>query len=162
MCAGISFFIDKIEPNELNQFFTRGEFEKQRRGDLVETFFWQDKPFLPVEEENGVHLYHWGNREKLLRMPKTGWAKFESVQDGAWDWLAPKMVKVASAFGYEKRKWFKTPQGLRAIKVRYHNIVRVYMLTRKASSEFVHYIGHDRMPMGEIILPRIGRDALKI
>ena len=151
MCAGISFYIDKINPVELEQFFTSKEFEKQRKGRLVQSFFWQDKPFLPVEEDDGVKLYHWGNRDSLLKLPKTGWAKQESLQDGRWDWLAPKVVTVPSVMGYEKKKWFKTPEGLKAIKVRHHNITRVYMMTTKASSVFMEYTGHDRMPIGIVI-----------
>ncbi len=146
MCAGISFYIDKIDGRELDNFFLQEEFEKQRKGDLIQSFFWQNKPFLPVEEDDGVKLYHWGNRDRLLKLPKTGWAKQESLQDGMWDWLAPKIVKIPSFMGYEKRKWFKTPDGLKAVKVRYNNIVRVYIITTKASAVFQEYTGHDRMP----------------
>lgn len=151
MCAGISFYIDKINPVELDQFFTGKEFQKQLKGRLVQSFFWQDKPFLPIQEDDGVKLYHWGNRDRMLKMPKTGWAKQESLQDGRWDWLAPKVVTIPSVMGYEKKKWFKTPEGIKAIKVRYHNIMRVYMITTKASSVFMEYTGHDRMPIGKLI-----------
>ncbi len=152
MCAGITFPIDTIKPNELDQFFTPEEFGKQRKGDSVQTFFWQNKPFLPAEDESGeIHLYHWGNRDKFFKMPKTGWAKIESVQDGLWDWLAPKTVWIPSLMGYEKRKWFRTPEGIKGVRVRYHNITRVYLLTTKANQQFLQYTGHDRMPMGKII-----------
>lgn len=152
MCAGISFPIDKINPVELDQFFTRQEFEKQRRGDMVETFFWQAKPFLPVEENGLVHLYHWGNREISAALPKTGWAKIESLRDGLWDKFNPRKVLVPSAWGCEKKKWFKTPAGVAAVKVRYGEIVRVYLLTQKATLDFIDYTGHDRMPVGKLIL----------
>lgn len=153
MCAGISFSIDIIEPSELDQFFTPDEFRKQRKGDLIETFFWQNKPFLPVEENNSVHLYHWGNREEFLKMPKTGWAKIESIQDGRWDYLSPKAVCIPSIMGCEKKHWFKTPKGIKGVKVRYHNVTRVYLLTTKASQDFAEYTCHDRMPVGRIIYP---------
>lgn len=152
MCAGISFPMDKINPVELDQFFTRQEFEKQRRGDLVETFFWQAKPFLPVEENGLVHLYHWGNREMSVVLPKTGWAKIESLRDGLWDKFNPRKVLVPSVYGYEKKKWFKTPGGVAAVKVRYGDIVRVYLLTQKATLDFIDYTGHGRMPVGKFIL----------
>jgi hypothetical protein len=151
MCAGISFYIDKINAKELDRFFTPEEFDKQRKGDLIQSFFWQKAPFLPVEEDDGVKLYPWGNRDRLLKMPRTGWTKVESLQDGRWDWLVPKIVRVPSFMGYEKRKWFKTPNGLKAVKVRHHNTTRVHMLTRKASRLFSGYTGHDRMPVGKIV-----------
>jgi len=146
MCAGISFHIDNINPHELDRFFTPQEYEKQRKGDLIEAFYWQNKPFLPVEEDGEVYLYEWGNREIGTKLPKTGWAKIESVQDGLWDWLAPRRVIIPSDFGYEKRRWFKTPRGLTGIKVRLNDSTRVYLLTAKADLEFKARIGHDRMP----------------
>ena len=152
MCAGISFPLDAIDPRELDQFFLPEEFAKQRKGDSVQTFFWQAKPFLPAEDESGViHLYHWGNRERTLHLPKTGWAKLESVQDGLWDYLSPKKVWIPSLMGYEKKKWFKTPEGVMGIRVRYHNIVRVYLLTIKATQAFARYTGHDRQPVGKVV-----------
>jgi len=151
MCAGLSFHIDNINPKELLRFFTPEEFDKQRKGDTVQTFFWQHRPFLPIEEEGEVHLYDWGNRDKAIKLPKTGWAKIESVRDGRWDWLSPKIVKVPSTAGYEKRKWFKTPEGVQAVKVRYHNLTRVYLLTTKADQEFMKKINHDRQPVGKIV-----------
>lgn len=151
MCAGLSFHIDDVKAEELDRFFTPEEFEKQRRGDMIETFFWQNRPFLAVEEEDGVHLYDWGNRESFLKLPKTGWAKIESIQDGRWDWLAPKRVRIPCLRGYEKRKWFKTPQGLTGVKVRFHNTTRVYLVTTKADHPFINLTGHDRMPVGKII-----------
>lgn len=150
MCAGLSFHIDDIRTEELDRFFTPEEFEKQRKGDMIETFFWQHRPFLPVEEEDGIHLYDWGNREAFTKLPKTGWAKLESIQDGKWDWLSPKRVIIPGLMGYEKKKWFKTPRGIIGIKVRYHNLTRVYIVTTKADQEFLRLTGHDRMPVGKI------------
>ncbi|HCC22832.1 TPA: hypothetical protein DF272_01485 [Candidatus Falkowbacteria bacterium] len=147
MCAGISFHIDKINPEELDRFFLPAEYDSHRRGDRVEVFYWDRDPFLPIEEDDGVHLYPWGNREKDLKLPKTGWAKIESIQDGRWDYLAPKLVKIPSLSGYEKKHWFGTPAGIRGIKVRFHNLTRVYLVTQKADQEFFSKIGHDRMPI---------------
>ena len=151
MCAGISFYLDKINPHELDRFFTPEEFAKQRKGDIIQTFFWQEHPFLPVAEADGVKLYPWGNRDAGIKLPKTGWAKIESVQDGRWDWLAPQAVNIPSVMGYEKKKWFRTPDGVKGIKVRFHDTTRVYLLTAKASQVFLEYTGHDRMPVGKII-----------
>jgi len=154
MCAGISFNISELtNPDELTQFFTPEEIKKQIKGETVESFYWQSKPFLPVEEDDGVHLYHWGNREKAWGLPKTGWARLESVQDGLWDRLKPKLIWIPSAYGFEKKKWFKTEGGIKGLKVRSHNLTRIYILTKKASQEFIEYTGHDRMPLGKLSLP---------
>jgi len=147
MCAGIQFLIDKINPDELDRYFLPSELEKQRIGDSVQVFFWQNRPFLPVEEDDGVHLYEWGNREQGLKMPKTGWAKIESVQDGRWNWLSPKVVRVVADKGYEKKKWFKTYDGLKGLKVKLNGVYRIYMLTQKADNKFIEFTGHDRMPI---------------
>ena len=151
MCGGISFNINRINSWELDRFLTPQEFEILRKGDLVQSFFWQKHPFLPVIENDSVYLYDWGNRGLGLKLPRTGSAKMEAVRDGLWDWLAPQIVKVPSVMGYAQRRWFKTPDGLKGIKVRYHNIIRVYLLTTKADREFFAYTGSDRMPVGEII-----------
>lgn len=140
--------MDVIDPRELDQFFTLEELARQRRENTMQTFFWQNKPFLPAEDESGmIHLYHWGNRERTLKLPRTGWARLESVQDGGWDYLSPKKVWIPSLMGYEKNKWFKTPAGISGIRVRYHNVTRVYILTVKATQTFLELTHHDRMPI---------------
>jgi len=111
MCAGLSFHVDNLNRRELSRVYTPEEWQKQRRGDQVQVFFWQKRPYLPVEENGLIHLYDWGNRERALKLPKTGWAKIESLQEGRWDWLSPTKVKIPSLMGCEKRKWFKTPMG---------------------------------------------------
>lgn len=151
MCAGISFLIDVVRGRDLDRFLTDDELDKKRKGDLVESFYWDAKPYLPVYEDDEVNLYPWGDREGRSGLPKTGWAKIESVRDGIWNAYSPKKVLIPSYAGYEKRHWFKTPQGIQGIKVRIHNITRVYILTAKADRQFLRIIGHDRMPMGEII-----------
>jgi hypothetical protein len=151
MCAGLSFHIDNLNRKELDRFYTPEEFEKQRKGDVLSIFFWQHRPFLPVEEDGQIHLYDWGNREALLKMPKTGWARLESLRDGKWDYLSPKKVWIPASMGYEKKKWFKTPQGISGVKVRYHNSTRVYIVTEKSNQEFISLTGHDRMPIGKIV-----------
>jgi len=150
MCAGLSFHIDNLNRNEIDRFYTQEEWQKQRRGDQIQVFFWQNRPYLPVEEDGLIHLYDWGNKEQLMKLPKTGWAKIESVRDGLWDWLVPKKVIIPSLMGYEKRKWFKTPEGVSGIKIKFHNITRVYLLTQKADQKFIKLTGHDRMPIGKI------------
>jgi len=150
MCAGIAFYENIILSEEIPNFFNNNELSKSRKGRLLESFYWQRRPFLPVFENDSIHLYEWGNRDGLLKMPKTGWARIESLRDGFWDYLSPKTVEVPCLYGYEKKKWFRSPYGLKAVKVHFHNIYRVYLITDKADQLFQKIIGHDRMPIGKI------------
>jgi len=151
MCAGISFPISQIDDLELHRFLTSKQVAGRSDDGYLETFFWDARPFLPVLEEGKVHLYDWGNREKTLKMPRTGWAKIESLRDGQWDWLSPKAVTIPAFRGCEKKKWFRILGGIKAVKVRYHNIVRVYMITAKSDQNFLNLTGHDRMPYARIV-----------
>jgi hypothetical protein len=80
-------------------------------------------------------------------LPKTGWAKLESVQKGTWKWLQPESVTIPSVQGFEKKKWFKTPGGIQGIKVKYKDQTRVYMLTAPATKNYLRLTGHERMPL---------------
>jgi hypothetical protein len=147
MCAGISFIDEKIKLAELKRFLTPEELKKQRQDGVSQTFFWQAKPFLPVEENGEVHLYDWGNRDKAVDLPKTGWTKIESLEKGTWNWLKPEMVRIPSLKGYEKKHWFATPGGVQGIKVKQGTKTRVYMLTMPATKNYLNLTGHDRMPI---------------
>jgi hypothetical protein len=147
MCAGLQFPLDRIERIEFDHFLLPGEFEGKKKGGSFQVFYWDKQPFLPIEENGGVHLYSWGNRDGELKLPKTGWARIESLRDGRWDVFSPHQVLIPCDFGYEKKKWFKTPGGLTGVKVRWQNVDRVYILTQKADQQFLNYTGHDRMPV---------------
>jgi len=151
MCAGLGFYIAKINQEEIEDFYSKKEIEQQLDDKILMTYFWQQRPCLPIEEKDKVHLYDWGNRDdKQLKMPKTGWCRLESLQAGKWDWLNPVQVHVPALKGYEKKKWFLTPQGLEAVLVKHQGQKRAYLLTQPSSRFYEKLTGHDRMPIGKI------------
>ncbi len=83
-------------------------------------------------------------------MPHTGWCRSESLAQGKWKWLKPKVVHVPVHKGFEKKKWFLTPKGIDAVLVEQKGKKRVYILTEPSSSFYAKLTGHDRMPVGEI------------
>ena len=150
MCSRIGFSVNLVNKGELSRFLSIKERPRLKKGEFIQSFFWRNKAFLPAEEEGLVKLYPWGSKDSLVKLPRGGCLKLESLRDGHLDWLTPKKIKIPSEMGYEKGHWFKTPKGLVGIKVRYHNLTRVYLLTMKASSVFHEYTGSKRMPVGTI------------
>jgi hypothetical protein len=147
MCAGISFPLEKIKEEELKSFYTPKEWQEYKNSKIARTYFWQKRPFLPIEENGEVRLYDWGNRDSKNDFPKTGWAKIESLRKGSWDWLNPLIVKIPSTQGCEKQKWFATPGGMQGIKVHQGKQIRIYMLTCPADVKYLKLTGHERMPL---------------
>ena len=93
----------------------------------------------------------WGNKDKGIRLPKTGWAREESIKDGKWDYLYPEFVDIPIEDGYEKKTKFKLSSGTKGIVVQKGDDSRVYMITKSASQEYQNETGHDREPLGEKI-----------
>lgn len=149
MCGGISFSLSEVSEDELLEYFTPEEVERFKKSGLVRSFFWNRRPMLPVKENpnDRTKLYDWGNRDKNVDLPVTGWAKEESLKAGKWLWLKPQPVFIPANEGFEKGVWFKINQGLKGIKVEKGDQKRVYMLTRKATQQYLTKTRHDRMPI---------------
>lgn len=149
MCGGIGFGYKKVPEEQLKQFFSQKELEKFKKDNLVTSFFWSKNPVLPIQEENGsIVLLPWGNRNINEKMPKTGWAKNESLQKHKWDYLKPVNSKILADKGYEKGVWFDIPNGfLKGITIKQQDQSLVYMVTQPASPEYFKLTGHDRQPV---------------
>ncbi|MFH1668014.1 MAG: hypothetical protein ABH884_03270 [Candidatus Komeilibacteria bacterium] len=143
MCGGVGFRIERISENELRQFYSPDELKEIKNNGQATSFFWSAKPVLPVQEKNEVRLYNWGNRDKEIKLPTTGWAKQESLKQGKWNHLEPKIVNIVAEQGYEKGVWFKIKKGLKGVLVKN----RVYMLTQPADHDYQELTKHDRMPI---------------
>ncbi|MCX6796233.1 MAG: hypothetical protein NTW06_01920 [Candidatus Falkowbacteria bacterium] len=149
MCGGVGFRIKNIPDQELKKYYSPELIKRFKTIDRIESFFWQPKPILPVAGKGGVQLISWGNKDENFKLPKTGWAKEESLQAGKWDYLHPEIVKIPIEQGYEKKTWFDLPQGTQGIVVKKGEDERVYMITKEASEEYKRATGHDREPLGE-------------
>lgn len=146
MCGGIAFKLSKVPKSELARIYGKEKAALLAKRNEAESRFWDERPVLPVIEGGQINLYDWGNRDKNIGLPKTGWAKDESLRAGKWDSLKPQDVTIAAEKGCEKGVWFETPGGISGIKVTEGKEERVYMVTKTASEGYRQKTGHDREP----------------
>lgn len=149
MCGGVGFKIKNIPESELKKYYSPEMIKRFKTEDRAESFFWREAPVLPIKTRNGVQLSLWGNKDEKIKLPKTGWAKEESLKIGKWDHLRPEIVDIMVDSGLEKKTWFDMPKGTKGILVRCDNRECVYMITKEASAEYKKETGHDREPPGE-------------
>lgn len=148
MCGGIVYNIMKIPKSELRKFYSDDEIAKFEKKGQFESFFWSRQPVLPIEENGNIELKHWGNRDKNLNLPQTGWAKSESIDQGKWAHLKPKMVKIPFDKGYEKGVWFETKgKCFKGVLISKDKNERVYMITKPADNEYEKLTKHNRQPI---------------
>lgn len=149
MCGGAGFKIKNISESELKKYYSHELIKRFKDAGKIESFFWQKNAVLPVAEKDGTRLMLWGNKDKNIKLPKTGWAREESIKDGKWDYLHLEVVEIPIEDGYEKKTKFKLPSGTKGIVVQKGDDSRVYMITKEASPEYQKETGHDREPLGE-------------
>jgi hypothetical protein len=149
MCGGVGFKTKNIPDKELKKFYSPELIKRFKTTGRIESFFWLKEPVLPVKIKQGTQLVIWGNKDNNLKLPKTGWAKQESLKDGKWNYLNPEPVDIQVDSGYEKKTWFDLPKGTKGIVVKRDNKERVYMITKEAGDEYKKATGHDREPLGE-------------
>lgn len=146
MCGGIGFSFSATKEDDLKRFFKPEEIDSFKKSGEVQSFFWQEKPVLPVKTETGVKLYGWGNRDKNIDLPKTGWARSESLASKKWERLNPETVIIPARRGYEKKIWFNLTGGVLGILVKRPDREVVYMVTEEADDAYKELTKHDRMP----------------
>ena len=149
MCGGVGFKIKNIPESDLKKYYSPEMIKRFKSEDRAESFFWNAKPVLPVKSRTGTQLLLWGNKDEKIKLPKTGWAKEESLKIGKWNYLHPELVEIPVDSGYEKKTWFEMPAGTKGVVVKRDDEERVYMITREASDEYRKETGHDREPPGE-------------
>jgi hypothetical protein len=148
MCGGVGFKIKNISDSELKKYYSPELIKRFKEQDKIESFFWYKQAVLPVKRESKIELHAWGNKDSKVKLPKTGWAKEESLKQGKWNYLHPEIVDLPVDSGYEKKIWFDFLEGTKGILVKNGKDERVYMITREASDEYREKTGHDRMPPG--------------
>jgi hypothetical protein len=128
--------------------------EFERTGQVKSVYWQRGEPVLPVQteaeqedDEPGVALVRWGNRDKAAPFPQTGWARIDSIEAGKWSHLKPKPVVIPVSYGVEKGKWFPIESGIMGVLVERKGEERVYMLTDEATPEFLGVTKHERMPV---------------
>jgi hypothetical protein len=154
MCIGIAFDVAVLD----QAFIQRFGLAKRIAGDLFGPatelcFQFNDRvPQLPIIRagQTDWELVVWGNRDQeQSRLPKTGWAREESLLAGKWQYLRPEVVKIPAQRGHEKQVWFPIPAtGITGLLVAdEEQQPHVFMLTRTASPEYEQLTRHDRMPV---------------
>lgn len=146
MCGAITVKYDPSFKDELLNFFSPQEIESFARTGEVIFAFWDKRPVLPIKQGGKIRFVEWGDRDGSLGLPKTGWARLESLQAGKWNHLSPKVVLVPAIKGCDKNVWFNLSSEIRAVLINKNEQERVYMITEQASDEFLDLTGHDRMP----------------
>jgi len=136
-----------LRDSRLKLLFDSEQLEGTKPDGLLVSAFWSPHPILPVITKDTTHLYDWGNRDKHLRLPLTGWTKIESLSDGRWNWLKPMPAIIPALAGYENGVWFKIDGGIRGIVVTLNGQHRAYMLTKAATDAYTKTTDHDRMPV---------------
>lgn len=133
MCGGVKFKMD---------------------GQEKAIYFPQPNAVLPVKRHDGtVSLVTWGRRkEEEGRLPKTGWARLDSINAGKWDQYHPKAVKIPVDQFMEKDEegkshWYQVTAGqyIQGLLARDGAKYRVYVVTITPTlPEFMAI--HDRWP----------------
>ena len=142
-------FYGNIPENELKKYYSSELIKRFKASGRIESFFWYKDPVLPVKSKKGMQLILWGNKDEKNKLPKTGWAREESLSAGKWDYLKPETSDIPVDSGYEKKTWFDMPEGTKGIVVKRGEEKRVYMITKDASQKYKNETGHNREPLGE-------------
>jgi len=148
MCGGIGFRFRNIPKNRMKEFFSDAEIERFERKGEAQSYFWSKRPVLPVENKGKTDLVDWGNREKDIKLPKTGWAKAESIDEGKWGYLKPEFVNIPAEKGYEKGVWFDIKgKGIKGLIIEKDKQKRAYMVTKQADQAYLKLTHHNREPI---------------
>jgi hypothetical protein len=149
MCGGVTFRLGDIPGEELERFFLAEELAAFEAMGRAESFFWARRPVLPIRatgQAGVVRLCDWGNREKGIALPRTGWARMESLDAGRWRHLSPAGIEIPAERGCEKKAWFEIAGTIAGVLVERDGVARAYMVTVPATPEYQARTGHDRMP----------------
>ena len=146
MCGAVAIRYEMSMHEEFAKFFSAEELARfEERGEIVFAY-WDKRPMLPVRKGKEIVFFDWGNRNDSIPLPKTGWARLESLLEKKWDHLKPKVVLIPAVRGCEKKVWFDLVDDIKAVLVQKDGVERVYMITEAATPEYREKTGHGRMP----------------
>lgn len=152
MCAGLAVERRSI-PNELIKKYNLEERIVSRKEGAEEEIHFQfyraPTAIIPAYYGGLLDIFEWGNRNnKQSKLPKTGWCRKESLEQGKWNYLQPEEVDIPAAFGLEKGVWFQITEGMKGIIVKdEQGKPHIYMLTQPASHYYEVMTRHDREPI---------------
>ncbi len=147
MCGGIGFKISKYSKKKLREYFSDEQIDEASKTGELNTFFWSKSAVLPVVVEGKDDLAEWGNKDKNVSLPLTGWAREESINTGKWNHLNPSIVVIPAVKGFEKGVWFDIKGGIKGIIVSKNDQRRVYIETQPSTLKYKKLTHHDREPI---------------
>ena len=125
----------------------------EHQGEVLKSFFPNPHAQLPLLKRDGqIMLMGWGRRENQEgKLPRTGWARLDSIYAGRWDKYFPIPVRIPVLRFMEKNfegvsKWYDLiPSNcIQGLVAREGNETRVYVVTVEPELSERDY--HDRMP----------------
>lgn len=146
MCGAVSIQYDSAMKESLSKFFAAEEIARFEQNGEIVFAYWDKRPVLPVRKGNEICFFDWGNRDDTVPLPKTGWARLESLLEKKWDHLKPKVVLIPAQRGCEKKVWFDLTADIKAVLVQKDGVERVYMITEAATPDYQAMTKHERMP----------------
>ena len=156
MCGGVIFPYRKEYKETLDKLYSQADITEFEKAGQIKSLYWQKTepvlPVLTVSEEDDAPKYElllWGNRNKDIPLPQTGWARLSSIEEGKWSYLRPQPVLIPVSYGVEKGKWFEIEHGIKGVIAQRAREKRVYMLTDEANEEYLTVTHHARMPVLE-------------
>jgi hypothetical protein len=147
MCGGVRFQYQPVYDSALAEAYSEEKLAQFRETGMVEAVFWQAKPILPIQHGETIAIVQWGNRDKQLRLPLTGWVREERLRAGKWNYLRPQSITIPVQAGVERKIWFPIDYGIAGILIKQHDLTVAYMLTCEPTEQFAALTGHDRMPV---------------
>jgi len=151
MCAGLSMqrraLADEII--KYHKLESRIVKRKEDADEEIRFLFRDPSPLLPAWYGSQLDIFEWGNRgNKESRLPRTGWCRLESLEEGKWNWLKPEKIVIPADYGLEKGVWFQVKEGFEGVIVKDEGgKEHVYMLTQPASHYYETMTKHNRMPV---------------
>lgn len=123
-------------------------------GHQVAVYFPQPNAALPVRRRDGTtDLVTWGRRlEEEGALPKTGWARLDSITAGKWDKYQPRPALIKVDEFMEKdvngvSHWYMVTKGqyIQGLLAREGEEIRVYVVTISPPDPEAMSV-HDRWP----------------
>ncbi len=110
-------------------------------------------PLLPVWVDGQFLILPWGNRNPNSKLPRTGWCRQESLEEGSWRWLHPLPVEIPASYGCDRGVWYVVNEGLRGVIVQEQHRRVVYPLSQQSTHYYEVMTRNRRMPVfiGETI-----------
>jgi hypothetical protein len=137
MCRGIALAWSEVPTELIGRFgLERRAFDRGPHGEPEVQFFYTDPdPRIPVWRDGRLVIARWGNgRGKSRLLPRTSWARLDSLEAGEWRRYGAIPVEIPATLGLERFVWYRIREGIRGVLVPDERGMAVaYMLVEPSS-----------------------------